>query len=67
MLPKFNLQFSIPTLSCFQLIWNMKTNIFSDEDGKVVDPDIGDLLDRLIDAIVGAFSASAKVCAGFFT
>ena len=44
-----------------QLIWNMKTNIFSDEDGKMVDPVIGDLLDRLIDAITGAFSDSAQV------
>ena len=44
-----------------QLIWNMKTNIFSDEDGKNVDPVIGDLLDRLIEAITGAFSPRAKV------
>ena len=39
----------------------MKTNIYSDEDGKMVDPVIGDLLERLIEAIVGAFSDSAKV------
>ena len=40
----------------------MKTNIFSDEDGKIVDPVIGELLDRLIESIVGSFSPSAKVC-----
>ena len=43
----------------------MKTNIFSDEDGKIVDPVIGELLERLIENITAAFSPGAKVKAAF--
>ena len=42
-----------------QIIWNMKTNIFTDEDSKCKDPDIGDKLESLIEMITSSLSGSA--------
>ena len=45
-------------LLCHQLMWNMQTNRFSDEEGKIKDPDIGDKIDRLLEKIKSNFSDS---------
>lgn len=42
-----------------QLIWNMKTNMFKDEDGQVRDPDIGSQLEGIIEEINKSFSGPA--------
>ena len=42
-----------------QIIWNMKTNIFTAEDSKCKDPDIGDKLESLIEMITSSLSGSA--------
>ena len=39
-------------------MWNMQTNRFSDEEGKIKDPDIGDKIDRLLEKIKSNFSDS---------
>ena len=43
-----------------QLIWNMYTNMYMDEDKQVKDPVIYDTLDSLIKSILGALSGPAK-------
>ena len=43
----------------FQIIWNMKTNIYTDEDSKNKDKDIGDKLEKLIIEITEALSGPA--------
>ena len=48
--------FFVPIL---QIIWNMKTNIFTDEDSKCKDPAIGDKLESLIEMITSPLSGSA--------
>ena len=42
-----------------QLIWNMKTNMYRDEDGQVKDPDIGSQLEGIVEEIKKSFSGPA--------
>lgn len=43
-----------------QLIWNMKTNMYRDEDAKEPDNDLYDTLDSLINSMINALSGPAK-------
>ncbi|XP_022109490.1 phosphatidylinositol 4-kinase alpha-like [Acanthaster planci] len=43
-----------------QLIWNMKTNIFTDEDGKNRDAEIADHLEAIMETIFSNLSGPAK-------
>lgn len=43
-------------LLCHQLMWNMETNRFRDEEGLIKDPEIGDKIDKLLEKIKANFS-----------
>lgn len=43
-----------------QLIWNMRTNMYRDENGQEPDPDLYEVLDELINSIINSLSGSAK-------
>lgn len=44
-----------------QLIWNMKTNLYIDEDMQKKDPDLFEILDSLVSCIVNELSGPAKM------
>ncbi|KAF6031160.1 hypothetical protein EB796_010518 [Bugula neritina] len=44
-----------------QLIWNMKTNMYKDENAEILDEDIGRKLEGLIDTIISQLSGSARM------
>ncbi|KAK0074484.1 hypothetical protein PV325_008278, partial [Microctonus aethiopoides] len=43
-----------------QLIWNIHTNMYMDEEKQIKDPDIFDTLDGLVKSILGSLSGPAK-------
>ncbi|MCL4139632.1 UNVERIFIED_CONTAM: hypothetical protein GTU68_054608, partial [Idotea baltica] len=47
-------------LLCHQLIWNMNTNKFTDEEGLKKDEDLYDLLDSLQSLMLSNFSGHGK-------
>lgn len=47
-------------LAAHQLIWNMQTNKFTDEEGHTKDEDLYDMLESLIESIVTSLSGPAK-------
>nr|CAB3264847.1 phosphatidylinositol 4-kinase alpha-like [Phallusia mammillata] len=47
-------------LLAHQMIWNMKTNVYTDEEAKNKDPEIGNKLADLIDTIVSNLTGPAK-------
>ncbi|XP_076804178.1 phosphatidylinositol 4-kinase alpha-like [Clavelina lepadiformis] len=47
-------------LLAHQIIWNMKTNIYTDEEGENKDPEIGDKLERIIESILSNLNGPSK-------
>ncbi|CAG0914490.1 unnamed protein product [Notodromas monacha] len=43
-----------------QLIWNMKTNMYVDEDGKNKDPDLYELIEALMKTMIDSLSGKAQ-------
>ncbi|KAK6191311.1 hypothetical protein SNE40_003034 [Patella caerulea] len=46
-------------LLAHQILWNMKTNTFTDEDATIKDSEIGDKLEKIMDQITQGLSGSA--------
>uniref|UniRef100_A0A1I8F4F2 1-phosphatidylinositol 4-kinase n=1 Tax=Macrostomum lignano TaxID=282301 RepID=A0A1I8F4F2_9PLAT len=47
-------------LCAHQLLWNMQTNAYKDDEGKVIDPAIGSTLLKLMDHIVGQLDGNSR-------
>ena len=47
-------------LLAHQLIWNLTTNVYRDQDAKIKDPQIGDLLESIIDTIKNNLTGPQK-------
>lgn len=47
-------------LLAHQLIWNLTTNVYKDQDGKIRDIQIGDILENLIDDIKNSLNGNEK-------
>ena len=44
-----------------QLIWNMRTNMYRDENGQEPDPELHEELDELVSSLINSLSGNAKI------
>ncbi|XP_078675528.1 phosphatidylinositol 4-kinase alpha-like isoform X1 [Branchiostoma floridae x Branchiostoma belcheri] len=47
-------------LLAHQFVWNMKTNAYTDEDGTIKDPEVGDRFEAMIELMTRTLSGPAK-------